>query len=129
MLVGAMTRSISAALALLVAFILTLTPVHAVEDTWDYSVQVSSAVQVSPAKVTLTWPQDTNGTPSSYSVYRKAPGATSWGAGTTLSGSTTTYTDTSVSAGQAYEYRIVKATGSYTGYGYIQVGVAAPLAD
>src|SRR5687768_7926570 len=121
MLCGAMIRSFSAALALLVAFTLTLTPARGVENTWDYSVQVSSSVQVSPAKVTLTWPQDTNDVPSSYTVYRKAPSATSWGAGTTLSGSTTSYADTSVTTGQSYEYRIVKVAGSYTGYGYIQV--------
>src|SRR5688572_7320365 len=124
-----MIRPFSAALALLVAFTVSLTPSRAVENTWDYSVQVSSSVETSPAKVTLTWPQDTNGVPSSYTIYRKAPSATSWGAGTTFSGSTTSFTDTSVTSGQTYEYRIVKATGSYTGYGYIQTGVAAPLVD
>ena len=109
-----MIRSISAALALLVAFTFSLTTARAFENTWDYSVQVSSSVQVSPAKVTLTWPQDTNGVPSSYTVYRKSPSSTSWGAGTTLSGNSTTYTDTGVSSGQTYEYRIVKAAASYT---------------
>src|SRR5262245_16195663 len=123
-----MIRSISAALAMLVACSLTLTA-RAVENTWDYSVQVSSTVQTSPARITLNWPQATDGVPSSYTVYRKAPNATSWGAGTTLSGSTTTYTDTSVSTGQTYEYRIDKAAGGYTGYGYIQVAVAAPVVD
>ena len=67
--------------------------------------------------------------PASYTVYRKVPNATSWGAGTTLSGGTTSYTDTSVIAGSAYEYRIVKSAGTYTGYGYIQAGVAAPLVE
>src|SRR5688500_10478478 len=129
MLCGAMIRPFSAALALLVAFALSLTAARAVENTWDYSVQVSSSVQTSPAKVTLSWPQDTMGVPSSYTVYRKAPGATSWGAGTTLAGSTTSYTDTSVSAGETYEYRIVKVAGTYTGYGYIQTGVAAPVVE
>ena len=124
-----MIRSVGAALALVVAVTLLLTTTRAVENTWDYSVQVSSSVQVSPAKVTLTWPQDTNGVPSSYTIYRKAPSATSWGAGTTLSGSTTSYTDTSVTTGRSYEYRIVKAAGSYTGYGYIQIGVAAPIVE
>src|SRR5688500_3675731 len=129
MLCGAMIRPFSAALALLVAFTLSLTTARAVENTWDYSVQVSSSVQAAPAQVTLTWPQDTVSVPSSYTVYRKAPSATSWGAGTTLSGSTTNYTDTSVTAGQSYEYRIVKAAGSFTGFGYIQIGVAAPVVE
>jgi hypothetical protein len=88
-----MRQHISAALALLVAFTLSLTAttsLRAVEDTWDYSVQVSSAAQVSPAKLTLTWPQDTQGTPSSYTIYRKAPRDTSWGSAiANLPGSTT----------------------------------------
>jgi hypothetical protein len=129
MLCGEMIRRVCAALALLVAFPLAASRVRGVENTWDYSVQVGSLVQAFPAKVTLTWLQDTNGIPSSYTVYRKAPTATSWGAGTTLSGSTTSYTDTSVSNGQSYEYRIVKSAPSYTGYGYIQTGVAAPVVD
>lgn len=125
-----MTRTINAALALLVAFTFSFThTAYAVENTWDYSVQVSSIVQASPGKVTLNWPQDTNGVPSSYTVYRRAPNTTSWGAGTTLAGSATSYVDTSVAAGNSYEYRIVKVAGSYTGYGYIQIGVNAPLVD
>jgi hypothetical protein len=124
-----LTRSLNASLALLVAFLLRLNAAGAVEDTWNYSVQVSSSVQLSPAKITLTWPQDTRCVPASYTVYRKVPSATSWGAGTTFSGDTTSYTDTSAIAGTAYEYRIVKAAGAYTGYGYIQTGVATPLVE
>src|SRR3954462_2102557 len=110
-----MIRFLCATVGLLVttlALNLTTTA-RAVENTWDYSVQVSSAVQASPAKVTLTWPQDTNGTPSSYTLYRRAPGSSDWGSGTTLAGSATSYTDSSVSAGTAYEYRLVKVTSGY----------------
>src|SRR5262245_12248076 len=105
-----MIRFLRAAIgAFLTAFALhlTATAVHAVENTWDYSVQVSSSVPTAPAQITLSWPQDTNGTPSSYTVYRKAPADTSWGSGTTLDGSATSYVDTSVAVGTAYEYRIV----------------------
>jgi len=101
----------------------------AVEPTWEYAVQVSATAQTAPPQIILTWPQDSLGTPSSYTVYRKAPGATSWGAGTTLSGSATTYTDSNVSAGAAYEYQIVKAASGYTGYGYILAGINAPLVE
>ncbi len=123
-----MTRTIRAALASLVAFF-TLAAARAVENTWDFSVQVSASVQSSPARVTLTWPQDTNATPSSYTVFRRTPGSSNWGPGTPLSGSTTTYTDTAVATGNAYEYKLVKAAGSYTGYGYLVAGVHAPLVD
>src|SRR5690349_15223420 len=95
------------------------------EPTWNYAVQVSAAVQSAPPQITLSWPQDTQATPTSYTVYRKAPGATSWGAGTTLAGTATTYTDTSVSVGSSYEYQIVKTASGYNGYGYIYAGVNA----
>ncbi|MBI3885758.1 MAG: glycoside hydrolase family 9 protein [Opitutae bacterium] len=102
---------------------------RAVEPTWNYAVQLSAAVQASPAQISLTWPQDTAGTPVSYTVYRKAPGAASWGSGTTLAGSATSYTDTAVSVGTAYEYQIVKNAGSYNGYGYIESGINVPLVE
>src|SRR4051812_11532254 len=89
---------------------------QASEPTWEYAVQVSAAVQSSPARITLTWPQDVVGTPSSYVVYRKAPGATSWGTGTTLPGTTTTYVDNTVAVGTSYEYQLVKNASGYTGY-------------
>ncbi len=123
-----MRQYISAFLALLFALAST-SVVRAVENTWDYSVQVSSSVQMSPASITLTWPQDTNGTPQSYTIFSKAPATSSWGAGTALPGSATSYSDTNVLAGSAYEYRIVKAAGGYTGYGYIKTGINAPLVD
>jgi hypothetical protein len=103
--------------------------VHAVEPTWNYAVQVSAAVQESPAKITLTWPQDTIGTPSSYTVYRKSAGSTSWGGGTPLPGSATSYADTSVSPGTAYEYQVVKVASGYNGYGYVYAGINVPVVD
>lgn len=100
-----------------------------VEPTWEYAVQVSAAAQVLSPRIILTWPQDSLGTPSSYTIYRKMPGATSWGAGTTLSGSTTSYTDANVSVGGTYEYQVVKAASGYTGYGYVLAGLNAALVE
>ena len=91
--------------------------------------EVSATVQVSPPQITLSWPQDTYAAPSSYTVYRKSPGATSWGSATTLAGTATSYTDTSVAVGTAYEYQITKVTATYNGYGYIQAGINAPLVE
>ncbi len=101
----------------------------AVENTWDLSVQVSATVESAPDRIVLTWPQDTNAVPSAYTIFRKAPNGTSWGMGTTLSGQTTSYIDSDVSSGRAYEYRIIKNSRDYTGYGYIQAGIDAPLVD
>ena len=70
--------------------------------TAEYSVQVSADVKASPAQITLSWPQDTISTPKNYAVYRRAPGASSWGKPTILPGSTTTYADKHVSVGIPY---------------------------
>src|SRR4051812_36046114 len=118
--------------AVLLLFVLALvlpTSGRAVENPWDYSVQVSSVVSVSPPQITLSWPQDTSGVPASYILYRKSPEATSWGAGTKLAGNTTSFVDANVVVGRPYEYRIVKARASYSGYGYIQTGIELPLVE
>src|SRR5712691_7949751 len=99
------------------------------ERTWEFCVQVSATVQVAPAQIVLNWPQDTYTQPASYTVFRKAPGPSSWGTGTTLPGTTTNYTDTNVTAGTAYEYQIIKTTSPYTGYGYIYAGINVPLTE
>ena len=104
-------------------------PTLKADTTWNYTVQISAAVQVSPPQIVLAWPQDDYGA-IRYTVYRKAKGSMSWGTGTVLSGTTIQYTDTSVVVGEAYEYQIVKdATLGYKGYGYIFSGIQAPLVE
>src|SRR3954470_21736383 len=99
------------------------------DSTWVWAVQVSANVQVSPPRITLNWQPDQYGA-NSYTVYRKRAGDNSWGTGTALAGTTTTYSDSNVTLGSAYEYQIVKAaTLGYTGYGYIYAGVNVPMAD
>src|SRR6266566_2733050 len=99
------------------------------DSTWVYAVQITASVQASPPQITLHWEPDQYGA-NSYTVYRKAKEATSWGSGTTLAGSASSYVDNNVAVGSAYEYAIVKAaTGGYTGYGYIYAGVNATLVD
>src|SRR6478736_5952470 len=100
-----------------------------VEPVWNYSVQISTAVQASPPQITLSWSQDTTATPTSYTVYRKTLSATSWGSGTALPGTQLSYVDPNVTVGSVYEYRVVKVASGYNGYGYIQTGVNAPLVE
>src|SRR5215471_8954047 len=99
------------------------------DNTWEFSVQVSALVQTSPPRILLTWPQDSYITPSSYTIFRKDLGATSWGVGTTLPRSATNYLDSNVVAGKGYEYQITKTTSQYTGYGYIYSGINIPLTE
>ena len=99
------------------------------DSTWEFSVQLSATVQEYPAEIRLSWPQDTYSTPNSYTIYRKSVSSSSWGAGTTLPGSITSYTDQNVAAGTAYEYQVVKSAATYTGYGYITAGMGLPLVE
>src|SRR5262245_58260217 len=122
-------RSIRSAAIGLAMWAAVATSGLAVDAVWEYAVQVSATVQVYPPQIVLSWPQDVIGVPNSYTVYRKAPGASSWGQGTTLPGSTTSYTDTAVTVGTAYEYQIVKANSSFNGYGYIVAGIQATLVE
>ena len=122
-----MRKVISVALGLLLLAAPRLT--RAVEMTWEFSVQLSATVQAAPGQITLSWPQDQYMQPNSYTVYRKAPEATSWGTGTTLPGTATSFVDRNVEAGTAYEYQVVKATSQYTGYGYIYTGINVPMTD
>lgn len=97
----------------------------------DYAVQVSAVAQASPARIALSWPGDPKAT--QYTVSRKSREAGSWGAPKLLGATATNYIDANVSAGNAYEYRIVKTapvgTSNYTAHGYVFAGINAPLAD
>jgi hypothetical protein len=121
-----------AALVLGAAVAISASAAHAVDQTWNYAVQITATVQAAPAQINLNWLQDTSGTPANYTVFRKAPSATSWGSPVTvLAGTTTNYTDANVTAGTAYEYQIVKdrSAAGYNGYGYVEAGIAVPLTD
>lgn len=97
-------------------------------DPFYYAVQASATVSTSPAKITLNWPADPMG--AGYTISRKAFGATSWTQVGTLGGSATTWSDSNVSVGGAYEYSLQKTTsGGYSGTGYIYAGINAPLVD
>src|SRR5689334_9819589 len=97
--------------------------------TVEYSVQISASVEKAPARITLNWLQDTVEVPNSYTIYRRAPGASSWGNGISLPGTATAYSDNNVLSGTPYEYQIVKKTSTHTGYGYIYAGVNVPATE
>jgi hypothetical protein len=77
----------------------------------DYAVRASASasarVQTNPPSIALTWPADPGAT--GYAVYRKSRDASSWGTGTVIDSSATSYVDSSVTNGGAYEYRIKEA--------------------
>ena len=102
------------------------------DSTWVYSVQISATVQTSPPQITLNWEPDLY-TVHSYTIYRKMKNDNSWGAGLTLPGSATSFTDSNVAVGSAYEYQIIKSASAgdlnYIGTGYIYAGIKAPLIE
>jgi len=93
--------------------------------TSDYAVQVSATVEKSPPKITLAWPAIASAT--SYSISRKAPGATSWSTPTNI-GNVLTHADTSVDVGQSYEYRVTKIGGNAAN-GYVLAGIETTLVE
>ena len=94
--------------------------------TREYSVQLDAEVQSAPAQIDLRWLPDSASTAAKYTVYRRSPGAVSWGAGAPLPGTATSYVDRNVSVGMPYEYQIVKQSIACTGYGYIYAGINVP---
>src|SRR6266850_1357140 len=104
--------------------------------TWVFAVRISATVQSS--RINLTWASDPDRgelhyTPHSYTVFRKAKEGTSWTKIADLSGSATSFTDTSVTAGSTYEYSIIKSESGggvdFTGDGYIYSGIDAALTE
>jgi hypothetical protein len=102
----------------------------ATEAVWKYAVEASATVFTSPAKISLTWVADPYAV--SYTVARKTPTDSAWKKLTTLPGTATGYDDISVTLHQVYEYQIQKSGNqgtTYSGYGYVQSAIDAPLVD
>jgi hypothetical protein len=124
-------RRFKCRLAALTALIGLLGAVFSVraDSTWVYAVQITATVQSSPPAITLHWSADPYGA-TSYTVSRKSKTDTAWGTGIALSGTATSYTDSSVVPGATYEYQIRKqSTVGYIGYGYIFTGIEAPFVE
>lgn len=86
----------------------------------DANVPVSASVQESPPQITLSLHRA-----GAYTIYRKLRDETSWGAAlATLPSGSTAYTDTAVTIGAAYEYRLVlNRTSLSAASGYLMAGI------
>jgi chitodextrinase len=84
----------------------------------------------SPARITLQWSNISGVTRSAVSVYRRSVGSTSWGtAVATPSASGNTWSDTNVTVGTKYEYRVQATTSAGEANGYIVSGIRVPASD
>lgn len=94
----------------------------------DYAIEITATTQQTPPRITLNWRNDFDG--RQYYIQRKSKTDAVWGAGTILSSSANSFTDSNVMAGGAYEYSIAKYPPSdYAQSGYIFVGLNAPLIE
>jgi len=94
-------------------------------------VSISATAATSPTpRIVLSWIAD--GSATSWTISRRgtnaAGGTGDWSTLATLPAGSTTYADTGVTRGNAYEYRIVKV-GTHKGQGYILAGIEAPLLE
>ncbi len=92
------------------------------------SVQAWAEVQTSPASITLKWTPHSN--TSSFQIWRKYKGASSWGSVlANLGGSALQWTDNAVAIGENYEYKIQRAANSGYAYGYVNAGIQVPAVE
>ncbi|MCA8916384.1 MAG: immunoglobulin domain-containing protein [Planctomycetes bacterium] len=94
----------------------------------DVSVDLTAAIQTSPAKITLNWPADANA--SAWVVYKRNWGSSSWtGPIASYGAGATSYADSAVAVGSVYEYAVGKQLASDTGWGLITAAIQAPQTD
>ena len=96
------------------------------QSTEDVAVELNAITQVAPPAITLQWKPLTVDTPT-YTIYKKAKTATSWGAAiATLPATDSAYTDAAVIVDSAYEYQVIATGTTLTSTGYIYAGIQAP---
>lgn len=111
-------------LFLLLIFFFFLQYTHSQTLAEELSVQVHAEINPGLPSVELRWPLHEDAT--GYVIYKRMPDASSWGSPVAnLTDQDSSYLDTDVSIGQAYEYRIIK-NGTNTGYGYLYAGIELP---
>lgn len=98
----------------------------------DYTVQVSATAFTTPPQLVFMWLGHSDS--QRYTVYRKKKDSNEWGMPyAVLAGSATTYTDTALAVGDAYEYAFIRSalrdTIPYKAYGYIYAGIHAPAIE
>jgi hypothetical protein len=95
----------------------------------DFAIELTATTQVSPPKITLHWKRLADTT--IYKVYKKNKNSVAWsGALATLTTNDSVYTDASVIADSAYEYKVLGSHHAgatrWDAMGYIYAGVKAP---
>jgi hypothetical protein len=102
----------------------------------DYAVLLAAVPQKSPPAIKLVWVADPTAT--EYTVFRKTRDETDFGKPlATLPGTATNWTDTNVTVGSTFEYRVEKKLKQtfngqeveFSGWGILYAGLETPLVD
>ncbi|HMG15994.1 MAG TPA: hypothetical protein VK590_11140, partial [Saprospiraceae bacterium] len=89
---------------------------------YDLSVLIDVKINKAVPSITLSWNKYSAAT--NYVVYRKAKTANTWGLyKANLTGADSSWTDTNVQIGNAYEYKVLRTGGTYNANGYIYAGI------
>ena len=121
---------------LLFLVLLAAAPLQA-QQARDTAVEISATTQTSPPAITLSWKAlgYAYNTALDHSIHRRIPGA-DWGEPiATLNATAVSWTDTTVSTGTLYEYRVIRrirntnTTQDSIGVGYCWSGIDVPLVE
>lgn len=109
---------------LTIAIFLFIQPLSRAQIVYDTlkTVKMTSVLDFQNKSLSIQWIDDPED--NTYSLYKKLRQDTSWGSPLISVGNdVTSYLDTDIEEGKLYEYRIVKTTGTTTGYGYLFSGI------
>ena len=92
----------------------------------DRAIQLNITTQKIPAQIKLSWPAVIS-TTTSYSVFKKNPDSSNWGAALVNipSNASLEFIDNQVSIGKKYEYKVVGNDGTLP-FGYALCGIEVP---
>jgi hypothetical protein len=98
------------------------------QNSFDYTVPIRVQTLESPAQIMLNWAL--NAGAANYSVGRKPLGSNSWSTlAAGLPGTTTSFTDTTVTVGTGYEYRVIRTGSPANGISYVYAGIKIPATE
>ncbi|OGX44769.1 MAG: hypothetical protein A3G38_02935 [Omnitrophica WOR_2 bacterium RIFCSPLOWO2_12_FULL_51_8] len=100
-----------------------------VTDSTNQSMLLSASVITDPPRIALYWPAEAD--VQQFEISRKLRDETVWTNVAIVAGATTSYIDSNVEIGKAYEYRIQEVTtGNFVREsGYIYAGIDMPLVE
>ena len=112
---------------LLIVFSFITCSVFAQNYSLQYSVQLTALVDESKPSITIQWPLDANA--NRYTIYRKLRNSSNWGGAiANFTKDSTSYVDSKIEVGKAYEYRVTRSNlndGSVAS-GFIYAGIKYP---